>query len=402
MTENKPFPNAHVFVVDNNTFTVHSKFEFCGVVNPNGVNERYGVYADLMSLRNGDIVFFYQRYSSEERESNGFHGIYEIDGDPFFDPVDITDQTTGKTVKGKCICGHVFSPKRANQFSPAKCLNCNRIIDFPILPNRIKIKVKKFFEKSVEDDYAYVDHTDHGILWTMLFRKTTGAGRARSIMHILPEESEKLIRLLQKINNNQTSTLVTQSYTPSNTATPITLNLNNFADRQGNLSPETVLHAWIMQNIDKNIPVLKDIIGPLNELEYFGAWVPYNLATKTVDILCLHKRDGIRFKATVIELKQGKINQSAVNQVKDYTPWIAQLVTENAEPEINNIEIQPIVIGTDKTRNLNLPNVKTMSLKYFSNSLSGSRRNKQITINQPKLLGYRFDSTNNTVKFRML
>jgi len=401
MTEDKPFPNAHVFVVDKNTFTVHSKFQFCGVVNPSGVGQKYGVYTDLMNLRKGDLVFFYQRYSSKEKESNGFHGVYEVDGDPFFDSSNITDQATSKTVKGKCVCGYVFSPKRANQFSPAKCLNCNRVINFPILPNRVKIKVKDFFEKSVQDDYAYVDHTNYGVLWTMLFRKTTGAGRARSIMHILPEETEKLIRLIKRENSNQTSTLTTQTYTPNNPQL-ITLNINDFANAQGKLSPESVFHAWIMQNIDKNVSVLKDVIGPLNELEYFGAWVPYNLATKTVDILCLHKRDGARFKATVIELKIDKINNKSISQVNGYVPWIAQLVTENAEPEINSIEIQPVVVGIDKTSNITLPNAKTIPLKYFSNSLSGNRTNKQITINKPVLLGYKFNSTNNTIEFRTL
>jgi hypothetical protein len=65
-----------------------------------------------------------------------------------------------------------------------------------------------------------------------------------------------------------------------------------------------------MQNIDKKVDGLKEIVGPLNELEYFGAWVPYSSSTKTVDILCLHRRDGARFKAAVIELKNRKIKQA--------------------------------------------------------------------------------------------
>ena len=32
--------NAHVFAVDKNTFTVHSKFGFCGIVNPQDAGQQ--------------------------------------------------------------------------------------------------------------------------------------------------------------------------------------------------------------------------------------------------------------------------------------------------------------------------------------------------------------------------
>jgi hypothetical protein len=392
---------AHVFVVDENTLTVHTKFLFCGVVNPSGIKERYGIYADLMNLRVGDLVFFYQRYSKDS-ESNGFNGIYEVTGEPFFpffDSTEIIDQTTGKKVVGKCECGYEYSAKRKNQFSPAKCLNCGRIVDYPILPNRVPIRVKVFYEKSVKDDYAYVDHTDHGVLWTMLFRKTTGAGRARSIMHILPEEGEKLGRLLKDHNRGNTIIPTTQSY-PATPRKPLVLNIMGNVEKDGTLKFETVLQAWIMQNIDKQVNGLKEIVGPLNELEYFGAWVPYSLSTETVDILCLHRRDGARFKATVIELKNKEINQAAVDQTDNYTDWIAQLATENAEPEIDAIQIQPVIIGSKKARYINLPRQRTFTRKYYSNSLSGKRNDKHITINVPQLLTYKV--VNGSVEFCVL
>lgn len=389
----------HVFVVDKNTFTVHSKFQFCGVVNPVALKERYGVYADLMNLRPGDNVVFYQRFSQDEPAQNGFNGLYTVKDKPFFDGGDVVDPITQKTVHGKCtFCGSTSSPKRDNQFSPAKCLNCHHVIDYPILPNRVLIQTNKYFANPIQDNEAYVDHTDHGILWTMLFRKTSGAGRARSVMHILPEEGMKLERLFNRANPGSTARLTIGNYAPRQNY--INLNLQQHANPNGSFVAESVLHAWIMQNIDKNPPVLgPTVVGPIRELEYFGAWVPYNLGTNTVDILLLHKRDDKRFKATIIELKKGKINNSAITQVMDYVPWISQLAIENAEPEINTLEIQPVAIGFGQTSTVNLPNQRTMTSKYFSTSLSGSRNMKTITVNKPKILHYKFNSTTNTVDF---
>jgi hypothetical protein len=120
-----------------------------------------------------------------------------------------------------------------------------------------------------------------------------------------------------------------------------------------------------------------------------------------VDILLLHKRDDLRYKATVIELKFGKINPSAINQVNDYAPWIAQLVTENAEPEVNEIEIQPINIGFGKTRTVTgLPAPRVFRTPYYSSSRSGNRGDKKITINTPQLFGYMVNG--NDIDFSVL
>ena len=45
-------------------------------------------------------------------------------------------------------------------------------------------------------DRRYIKE-DLPVLWTMLFRKTTDAGRARSINPILPEELNKLVRIFE-------------------------------------------------------------------------------------------------------------------------------------------------------------------------------------------------------------
>ena len=99
-----------------------------------------------------------------------------------------------------------------------------------------------------------------------------------------------------------------------------------------------------MRYIDQKIPILKEVVGDLNDLEFHGNHIQYGIAGDTVDILLLHKRtiNGIeyRYKATVMEIKKDKITEDNVDQVLRYTKWIAQLVT------FNNISaIQPVVIG---------------------------------------------------------
>ena len=49
-------------------------------------------------------------------------------------------------------------------------------------------------------------------------------------------------------------------------------------------------------------------------------------------------------KASVIELKKGKLTKKDVEQIKDYTKWMSQLVFGNDSGE-SKLKIQPILIG---------------------------------------------------------
>ena len=187
---------SHVFVVDRNTFQVHRDRRFCGIVNPPNPNTREGVIYDLKTLRVGDFVFFYKRRTfwyfsrirgeyiekAEPPEERGFYGIYKIAGEPFFDDrkIDGIGEFADLSVIGR-------KRDRAHKRQP-------------VLPNRVLIEPITYFDKPIPDNIAYVDKADPDQLWTMLFRKVPGPGRARSISHLLPEETKKVTRLLYKIN----------------------------------------------------------------------------------------------------------------------------------------------------------------------------------------------------------
>lgn len=329
---------AHVFAVDKYSFPVHRSRGFCGVKHPKNLSTRYGLYADLKAVRVGDLVFFYQFRVDEPQHLRGFRGIYEATTEAFYDTTKI--EWGDYTVLGKCpSCGTSYSEKEGE--SSLICQECGESIPEGrhILPNRILIKSIKYYENPVDDNTAYINHTDRGTLPTMVFRKVYGRGRERSITHILPEEAEKLTRLLERVNNGQTSTFDFQPY-PQTDHQPITLDLG----RGGEVRYESLLEAWMMENIDKNYPVLKDVVGDLKELEYFGNNVLYGIGGDKVDVLLLHKHE-VRYKATAIELKKGVIDRASLEQIDRYSYWVSQLATANAEPTVKVLTLQPVVVG---------------------------------------------------------
>lgn len=332
---------GHVFVVDRYSFPVHLARLFCGVKNPININSRLSLYADLLCIREGDLIFFYQRRIDESRRERGFRGVFKAISYPFFDDEDLFWEDNA--VLGKCpYCDAPYSEK------DGKCPKCKKELDPTrhILPNRVLITVAQeygYFEKPVDDNTAYINHTNHGMLWTMLFRKVFGPGRERSVTPILPEEVEKLIRLLKRVNDSKTSSFASNPYNPRK-AIPVTIDLCELSEGP-RVKYESALMAWMTANIDKEYPVLRDIVGPVEELEYFGNNVLYGIGGEKVDLLLLHKRNEMRYKATVIELKKNKIDKNAVEQIEDYSYWIAQLSTAYLIPPPENFEIQPVLIG---------------------------------------------------------
>lgn len=390
----------HVFVVDADSYPVHRDRLFCGIKNPNKISimtrtgvsrpnsSYYGLIADLVTLREGDFIIFYQMRKEEEKHDRGFRGIFKVVGKPFFDTSDIDGVSgsmgalgsQGKKVLGKCpSCNTDLSEEADAATGDKVCRNCGTKLDYHILPNRILIEPVKLFEDPIDDNTAYIDRNfiknDLPVLWTMLFRKTSGAGRARSITHILPEEYRKLAKIFETNCKVATSTHF-HAYHPS---APQQIVIPLTTDSNGELKVEAFLEAWMMENIDKNMPILRDIIGNPNELEYFGNNVLYGIGGEKVDVLCIHKRGNQRTKATVIELKKGSLTEGDVEQIYDYTKWMSQLVFGD-DTMTSKQKIQPVLIG------------------FQASSKVIAFAKKMITdTQQPILLTYKID--NDTVKF---
>lgn len=360
------FYNAHVFVVDADSFPVHRDRLFCGIKNPNkntimqitGTtrpnSSYYGLIADLVSLRIGDYVIFYQMRKEEAKLDRGFRGIYKVVSNPFFDNSDIDGLPNSigslgskdKKVLGKCPHCNTELSEKADALTGEKiCRSCNTKLDYHILPNRILIEPIIVYDNPIDDNTAYIDRNfikdDLPVLWTMLFRKTSGEGRARSITHILPEEFNKLKKIFET-NCLVSPNNIFQKYIPIN---PQNITIPLDTDSDGELKIEAFLEAWLMQNIGiNNINGLDEILGDKDEIEYFGNNVLYGIGGEKVDILIIHNDGTKRTRATVIELKKGNIISKDIQQVKEYTKWMSQLVFGDDTSD-SKLKIQPVLIG---------------------------------------------------------
>jgi len=350
---------SHVFVVDKYSYPVHANRGFCGVKNPKG-GGRLGLIADIKAYRVGDIVFFYHRRIDEKPLERGFRDVFRIISEPFYDETDV--RHGDRVVYGKCPhCGTNYSNDMIR--GVMSCKECKIVLDGHILPFRVLIEPVIRFSKPVDDNTAYIDYEDPGELFTLRWRKVSGAGRARSAQHILPEEATKIIRLLKKVNENHQSDAETKNYISVQNANqkklpnateiirPTSRQLLYYVKRNGSFSNESGLPAWFNESIGKGVnKTLDTLVGPLNELEYFGNNVPYGVGGENADLLLLHKANGKRFKATIFELKKDMILDSTVNQVLDpewqnYAKWVGQLATAYVEPPVDSLEIQTILVG---------------------------------------------------------
>lgn len=360
------FQNAHVFVVDADSYPVHRDRLFCGIKNPPKLSKikktgktrpnsaHYGLIADLVTLRKGDYVIFYQMRKEEAKFDRGFRGIFKVVSGPFFDESDIDGLNSSvgklgskdKKVLGKCPFCKTNLSENANAKTGEKiCRSCKKILHFHILPNRVLIEPIKVFEDPIDDNTAYIDrryiNKEIPVLWTMLFRKTSGAGRARSITHILPEEYKKLVKIFEE-NCEVTKTTNFEPYKPKN---PVNIKIPLDTDEDGKLKIEAFLEAWLMSKIGREeIKGLSEVIGDEEDIEYFGNNVLYGIGGEKVDVLIIHNDGKKRTKAIVIELKKGKITKNDVKQIKDYTKWMAQLIFGDDSKE-SKLKIQPVLIG---------------------------------------------------------
>lgn len=397
---------AHVFVVDKFSYPVHANKGFCGVKNPKG-GGRLGLIADIKAYRVGDTVFFYHRHIDERPLERGFRDVFKIISEPFYDETEVRHRDW--VVYGKCPhCGTSYSEEM--EYGVMNCVECKKELKGHILPFRVLIEPIMRFEKPIDDNTAYIDYEDQGELHTLRWRKVTGAGRARSAQHILPEEAAKITRLLKKINNNRQSDAQTRNYISVQQANgkklPPALEITRpssdealyYVKRDGSFSHESGLPAWFNENIGRGAnQTLDQLVGPLNELEYFGNNVPYGVGGENADLLLLHKRDGKRFKATIFELKKDEITDSTVNQVLDpewqnYAKWVGQLATAYVEPPVNSLEIQPILVGFDVAESAKR-RITDLERRYnlFSRETKISYRHRGeviVKVKEPMLVSY--------------
>ena len=103
-----------------------------------------------------------------------------------------------------------------------------------------------------------------------------------------------------------------------------------------------------MKNMDGHVPVLDEFVT-VDDLEYFANNVLYGIGGEKVDVLTLHKKGDVRYKANMIELKKGSLKKEDLKQVLDYTKWMSQLIFGDDSKESKR-KIRPILIGFKATK----------------------------------------------------
>lgn len=303
---------AHVFITDKDTFPIVRDNSFWGVgiegipntfdkvIKENLKNGRkpyFGMIGDMLGTRIGDAVFLYERQI-------GFHGIYKIKSDPFFDSTSIG-----------CV-GETW-------------------------PIRVEIECLNYFPEPVPEDYLFSTKEYESKFWGWFYRKIQGP---RGINTINPEAIEALIELLVKINGNAINKPSQVKPYPSKNKSKIILPL----DQNGPVYLEDILRAWLIANIDDTKRKdLREIFGPVEDLEWFANNIPYHVTRKNIDILSYHKNIKytgfpLRYKFSVVELKRDIADDKDVSQVIEYSKWVAGRL---AGSEIETV--QPILIAFD-------------------------------------------------------
>lgn len=287
-----------------------------------------GMIGDVLGTRVGDIVFLYERQV-------GFHGIYKVKSEPFFDI----------TPLGKIDA------------------------QFPI---RIKIECLNYFKKPVPEGLLFSTKEYESKFWAWFYRKIQGA---RGVNTINPEATQALIELFVKLNGNAISKPKNLKQYNSLNKTKIYLPIKN----DNTVYIEDILRAWIIQNLGKN-KELEKIFGPNCDLEWFANNVPYHVTRKNIDILVYHKNMKytgfpLRYQFSVVELKKDEAKPKDVSQVINYSKWVAGRLA-NSEIET----VQPILIAYK----FNKETIKKAKLTEFS---------------ERGILLYRYKIENNTIKF---
>lgn len=409
---------AVVLVVDKYSQDVHLASLTAGVKYPVKFSSQagieythsfYSILADLANVQTGVRVFFYRRRIDEPPEGRGFIGEWEALGTPFEDLQ--TAIACGKLeILGRCPnCGCPVS--KLADGKPC-CENCGGELAGHILPLRFQVKQVRAYQRYLDDNTAYVDITDEGRLSTLIFRKVYGAGRERSVNPILPEEAEKLRRLLLRVEEKQMNH---QVYFPkvSHHRPPKTVRLidyyANFSQKfslyrkghtllydegTGELAYETVLEFWLMRELANNQRQILSTfeISPNERLEWFANQVLFGIGGEKSDVLLLMRNaEGLRCRAIVIELKKGDIDSESLKQVKSYAYWVAQLATAQVQNAIQRpFKITPIAIGRGMKQNAQPFEEFHFEIPYTSPLT--------VIVERPRVFTYSVDDANNTLQ----
>lgn len=413
-----PLSKAAVLVVDKYSLPAHIGLCTAGVKYPVIYEKEEGIIyytrgffsilADLAYVSKGTSIFFYKRRIDESPTNRGFLGEWYALGEPYEAKEELSYRES--FILGSCPRCH--SPLSEIRDSGIYCKSCLKVLYGHILPLRFPIQEARIYRCYLDDNTAYVDITDAGRLSTLIFRKIYGAGRERSVNPILPEESEKIRRLLKRKEKELQDEppdfcSIESSFLQPSEFQPISLyldfskqyslqgrGLSYLYDEDGMLVYESILEFWMMYQLSHRPKVVAAALNIDDEIEWFGNQVLFGIGGEKSDLLILTRdKEYRRNKAIVVELKRDVIDNRALTQSKSYAYWIAQLATAQLRPKCAEpFEIVPVVIGKRKGKGLSRPEEVSFEIPYH--------RPLCIKVKSPQIYLYEIDPRANTLRLR--
>lgn len=381
---------GRLFVVDSDSWEITKKFNIAATgktdvkLGKNYIKTVYDLMSDILTLNQGDLVFFWEKYNQRtDKSGRGIIGVYEVISDPYYD-------TTKKVIDENIYLDESY-------------------------PFRIDIREIISFDKHLSEYYLFSRPDVRSKVWNLIGKKV--GGKARGSVPLTPLECEMLIHLLSEINGG---IILSSMDTPidklnHNKYLDVKLNIgltnpNNYKDapqlneldfskiptvddtkrdpKKYEVTQEKILEAWLSKNIRSNSN-LEKLFGPKEYIGWYSSYLPYSLDQKEMDFMVFHNHPKHNFlmRISLVELKKGIIGKDAVEQVCNYFNW-AEL---NLVPGTKSI-IQPIIIGRKPSES------KLKELKAYIKNIEKEKK----LIRGIWLVGYEVDMINNELVFENL
>lgn len=330
---------AHVFIVDDNTFDVHLKYNFAGT----GAKDRVGTYlidntieikaqtektltglfADISRIRKGDKIIFYLQQTTGR--DGMFFGSFEATNSVFL-----------------CCDGYLDE-------------KLQKKLIFRIQIKPYKVYAKGITERECLDSLEGIKHP-HEICWSLIYRKLKGN---RGCTMITDVEYEYI---MNKIKSKNDKSLDNKNLRFNNSTGQIECNTNyclyegkkqlvNIYERlkykqQRKNAYETHLQAYLMQNLGQ-INKLKVIDG---DITWIGNEMSCGVGMQSIDTIFIQEDD--KTHIVICELKDEQPKEDIKNQIYKYIDWIIQFIVPTIK---NNVVIHPTIVApTAKEKTLKM------------------------------------------------
>lgn len=268
---------AHIFLVGQENFEVCIRRGVYGCVLPSTEWNKAEVIAGILSVRPGDLVFFYVK-------NRGVYGLWKVVGEPYFDDTQIWSDE--------------------QQMFPYRLSFEATVSDFPQ-------------PVSLSD---VLDLRDKGRVWTFDLNPV----QQKNQYKITLAEARELIRLLLRNNPvRQAPSSILDLYIPQSLGK---INVEIPSIKSGQIRYEGWLNAWFMRALAGG--ELKPLLGDYRE---FLNLVPTTF-NKVMDIFLTHVTTvdsiDILHKYTCIELKTERAMVQDLTQILRYENWLARKLAD--------------------------------------------------------------------------